>query len=164
MGVNRSIAGIVYGSVAFSWKCFGIHFLCFCRCRNYKELLEELIFQNTPKLVLVTPDAFGAFWGDLVVASCGCTKSVFVAVLSWILCLRLLAGTRNSHSRRGSIMNFAFQSPCWHSKFAFPPQVIFAFKRVAGIANSRVHLWFYSDICCRAHCWYSEFAFSPQIL
>ena len=33
------------------------------------------------------------------------------------------AGTRNSHSRCGSVVNSAFQASCWHSKFAFPLRI-----------------------------------------
>ena len=56
---NRSIARTLYGIVEFAWKCLGDHFLCFCRCRDYNDFLEEFIFQSGPKLVLVPLAPFG---------------------------------------------------------------------------------------------------------
>ena len=57
---NRNIAGILYENATFSWKVLGCHFLCFCRCQNYKDLLLQIICQNAPKLNLVTLAPFGS--------------------------------------------------------------------------------------------------------
>ena len=60
-GLNRNIAGLLYGIVAFGCKCLGGHFPCFCRCPNYDDFLEEFIFQSGPKLILATLGPFGPF-------------------------------------------------------------------------------------------------------
>ena len=44
-------------------------------------------------------------------------------VLYWIICLRPIAGTRNSHSRRGCIVKSVFEAPCLHPRFVFSPRI-----------------------------------------
>ena len=58
-GLNRNIAGLFEGIVAFGCKCLGGHFPCFCRCPNYDDFLEEFLFQSAPKLILATLGSFG---------------------------------------------------------------------------------------------------------
>ena len=58
-GLNRNIAGLLNGIVAFGCKCLGGHFLCFCRRPNYDDFLEKFIFQSAPKLILATLGSFG---------------------------------------------------------------------------------------------------------
>jgi hypothetical protein len=45
---------------------------------------------------------------------------ILAAVPKWFLHFKPFAGTQNSHSRCGSVVNSAFQALCWHSKFTFP--------------------------------------------
>ena len=100
-----------------------------------------------------------------------------------ILHFKPLAGTRNSHSRRGSSMNCASQALYWHSKFTFPcvPVVNSAFRApswhsqfafplrfrsevyisgpITGTRNSHSRCVPVMNSAFHAPCWHSKFAF-----